>query len=199
MNTYGQNYIAKPRFNPKIAHLACRTCGEKGHLAADHFTGNAKMNALDAVDERPEAEHEAVPDGAATEEAPPDEAENDETYYLEAYEAHQGNEYTDDYSSDGGEVVFMNELLVGDDNAHNDGRDPAPFAYAEPSRKAHYDAVVGLPFCAKHGITVIPERRTIKLRDGTLIPAELEGGRSGGGDKWAKPVEAKPRSFRKQT
>ncbi|EIN11224.1 hypothetical protein PUNSTDRAFT_131399 [Punctularia strigosozonata HHB-11173 SS5] len=122
------NYIAKPRFNPKIAHLACRTCGEKGHLAADHYANSAQMNALDAEDGRAEAEHEAPPESADNEKAAPEDVENDETYYLEAYEAHQGNTNDDDYSTDGGEVVFMNELLVSDDGAHNNGRDPAPFA-----------------------------------------------------------------------
>ncbi|EIN05665.1 hypothetical protein PUNSTDRAFT_137160 [Punctularia strigosozonata HHB-11173 SS5] len=70
--------------------------------------------------------------------------------------------------------------------------------YFDVANIAHYDAVVGLPFCAKHGITIMPDKRTIRLPDGLDIPAELEGGRIGGNDKWARPNPAKPRaSFRK--
>ncbi|EIN12661.1 hypothetical protein PUNSTDRAFT_130917 [Punctularia strigosozonata HHB-11173 SS5] len=70
--------------------------------------------------------------------------------------------------------------------------------YFDVANIAHYDAVVGLPFCAKHGITIMPDKRTIRLPDGLDIPVELEGGRIGGNDKWARPNPAKPRaSFRK--
>ncbi|EIN03284.1 hypothetical protein PUNSTDRAFT_139693 [Punctularia strigosozonata HHB-11173 SS5] len=69
------------------------------------------MNAIDADDGRAEAEHKAQPESADNENATPEEADNDDTYYLEAYEAHQGDTLDNDYSTDGGEVVFMNELL----------------------------------------------------------------------------------------
>jgi hypothetical protein len=69
--------------------------------------------------------------------------------------------------------------------------------YFDIANIVHYDAIVGMPFCSKYGLTIDVPNRTIQLADGTLINTSLEGGRTGGGDKFTKP-KPKPQthSFR---
>jgi hypothetical protein len=72
--------------------------------------------------------------------------------------------------------------------------------YFDIANIAHYDAIVGMPFCSRVGLVINVKSRKVMLADGSEIPTSLEGGRTGGGYKFAKykekESEKKGHSFR---
>jgi hypothetical protein len=51
-----------------------------------------------------------------------------------------------------------------------------------------YDAIVGMPFCAKHGVVIDPANRMV-IVNGNKIAAMKEGSRTGGGDKYGRKTK----------
>jgi hypothetical protein len=58
--------------------------------------------------------------------------------------------------------------------------------YFDIANIAHYDAIVGMPFCTQFGLMIDIKGRAITLADGSQLKISLEGGRAGGSDKFAK-------------
>jgi hypothetical protein len=68
--------------------------------------------------------------------------------------------------------------------------------YFDVANIVHYDALVGMPFCADHGLIIDVKNRSISLPNGEVIQAAPEGARTGAYNKWAKKEPTAPKGAR---